>query len=88
MNDLSFQIPTNRLNARGLIRHPIRQYAWFVDDIDAAKEWYTSLLGFGPYFDEPFYVGFSVGGFELGSQLHEQMACFGGGSRRQRVTWP
>ena len=24
------------------------------------------LLGVAPYFDEPFYVGFSVGGFELG----------------------
>ncbi len=24
------------------------------------------VLGHGPYFDEPFYVGFSVGGFELG----------------------
>jgi predicted enzyme related to lactoylglutathione lyase len=24
------------------------------------------VLGFKPYFDEPFYVGFSVGGFELG----------------------
>ena len=25
-----------------------------------------SLLGVEPYFDEPFYVGFDVGGFELG----------------------
>jgi predicted enzyme related to lactoylglutathione lyase len=24
------------------------------------------VLGQDPYFDEPFYVGFSVGGFELG----------------------
>jgi len=24
------------------------------------------FLGFGPYFDEPFYVGFNVGGYELG----------------------
>jgi predicted enzyme related to lactoylglutathione lyase len=24
------------------------------------------VLGLAPYFDEPFYVGFSVGGFELG----------------------
>ncbi len=23
-------------------------------------------LGFGPYFDQPFYVGFNVGGYELG----------------------
>ena len=31
-----------------------------------AKKWYTSVLGQEPYFDEPFYVGFAVGGFELG----------------------
>lgn len=32
----------------------------------AAKLWYTKVLGFAPYFDQPFYVGFNVGGFELG----------------------
>ncbi|HLM16389.1 MAG TPA: VOC family protein [Acidimicrobiia bacterium] len=37
-----------------------------VDDLEAAKQWWTDLLGFGPYFDEPFYVGFDVGGYELG----------------------
>jgi predicted enzyme related to lactoylglutathione lyase len=35
-------------------------------DLDAAKAWFTELLGKGPYFDEPFYVGFEVGGYELG----------------------
>ena len=35
-------------------------------DLDAAKRWYSEVLGQVPYFDEPFYVGFSVGGFELG----------------------
>jgi catechol 2,3-dioxygenase-like lactoylglutathione lyase family enzyme len=35
-------------------------------DLAAAKEWYAKVLGAPPYFDEPFYVGFSVGGFELG----------------------
>ncbi|GAA4352937.1 VOC family protein [Hymenobacter saemangeumensis] len=30
------------------------------------KAWYTQVLGQPPYFDEPYYVGFSVGGFELG----------------------
>jgi predicted enzyme related to lactoylglutathione lyase len=35
-------------------------------DLDAAKRWYSEVLGQAPYFDEPFYVGFSVGGFELG----------------------
>jgi catechol 2,3-dioxygenase-like lactoylglutathione lyase family enzyme len=35
-------------------------------DLQSAKQWFTTLLGFEPYFDEPFYVGFSVGGYELG----------------------
>ena len=44
----------------------LRTVIYYVDDIDKAKEWYTAILGFGPYFDEPFYVGFNVGGYELG----------------------
>jgi predicted enzyme related to lactoylglutathione lyase len=35
-------------------------------DLQQAKKWYSELLGQSPYFDQPFYVGFSVGGFELG----------------------
>jgi len=37
-----------------------------VSDLDQAKAWYTSAFGQAPYFDEPFYVGFSIGGYELG----------------------
>ena len=35
-------------------------------DMEAAKKWYSEVLGKEPYFDEPFYVGFDVEGFELG----------------------
>jgi predicted enzyme related to lactoylglutathione lyase len=35
-------------------------------DLPRAKAWYSQVLGQAPYFDEPFYVGFAVGGFELG----------------------
>ena len=34
-------------------------------DLKRAKEWYTEALGIAPYFDEDFYVGFNVGGYEL-----------------------
>lgn len=44
----------------------LRTVIYKVDDIQVAKDWYTKILGFGPYFDEVFYVGYSVGGFELG----------------------
>jgi predicted enzyme related to lactoylglutathione lyase len=35
-------------------------------DLAKAKPWYESVFQRKPYFDEPFYVGFEVGGFELG----------------------
>lgn len=35
-------------------------------DLDAAKAFYTEVLGVAPYYDQPYYVGFEVGGFELG----------------------
>jgi len=46
--------------------HGLRTAVYFVDDLEKAKAWYSDVLGFKPYFDSPFYVGFSVGGFELG----------------------
>lgn len=37
-----------------------------VPDLARAKEWYSETIDLEPYFDAPFYVGFDVGGFELG----------------------
>ncbi len=44
----------------------LRTCIYYVSDIQKAKEWYGNVLGFAPYFDEPFYVGFNVAGYELG----------------------
>jgi catechol 2,3-dioxygenase-like lactoylglutathione lyase family enzyme len=44
----------------------LRTVIYPAPDLAAAKAWYAKVLGAAPYFDEPFYVGFSVGGFELG----------------------
>ena len=44
----------------------LRTAIYHVADLDAAKAWYARLLSAQPYFDQPFYVGFNVGGFELG----------------------
>lgn len=46
----------------------LRTATYHVDDIEKGKAWYTEVLGVKPYFDEPFYVGFNVGGYELGLQ--------------------
>jgi len=43
----------------------LRTIIYPVNDLTRAKEWYSTLLGQQPYFDQPFYVGFEVGGFEL-----------------------
>ena len=44
----------------------LRTVIYPAPDLQRAKRWYSELLGQSPYFDQPFYVGFSVGGFELG----------------------
>lgn len=44
----------------------LRTAAYSARDLAAARAWYVTVLGLEPYFDEPFYVGFNVGGFELG----------------------
>jgi predicted enzyme related to lactoylglutathione lyase len=44
----------------------LRTTIYHTADLAAAKAWYTELAGHAPYFDEPFYVGFNVGGYELG----------------------
>lgn len=44
----------------------LRTVVYHVNDLAKAKAWYQEVLGVAPYFDQPFYVGFNVGGFELG----------------------
>jgi len=50
-----------------------------VPDLAAAKAWYARALGLEPYFAEPYYVGFQVGGFELGLDPDMSGAQPGGG---------
>ena len=50
----------------------LRTAIYKVADIQKAKTWYSNILGIQPYFDEPFYVGFNVGGYELGLQPEEE----------------
>jgi catechol 2,3-dioxygenase-like lactoylglutathione lyase family enzyme len=44
----------------------LRTVIYPAPDLEASKAWWTEFLGFGPYFDQPFYVGYDVGGYELG----------------------
>jgi predicted enzyme related to lactoylglutathione lyase len=44
----------------------LRTVIYHAPDLTKAKAWYTAAFGVSPYFDEVFYVGFQIGGFELG----------------------
>lgn len=44
----------------------LRTVIYMVPDMAEAKQWYTKAFGKAPYFDEPFYIGFEIGGYELG----------------------
>ena len=44
----------------------LRTCCYSVDDLEMAKKWYTQAFQTEPYFDEPFYVGFNIAGYELG----------------------
>ena len=57
----------------------LRTVVYAVPDLDRAKRWYTEAVGKPPYFDQPFYVGFQVGGFELGLHPEEAGARAGAG---------
>lgn len=44
----------------------LRTVVYHVKELETAKDWYIKVLQLQPYFDTPHYVGFNVGGFELG----------------------
>jgi len=52
---------------------------YHVPDLDRAKAWYSSAFQLQPYFDEPFYVGFNIAGYELGLNPHHTTARPGPG---------
>jgi predicted enzyme related to lactoylglutathione lyase len=39
---------------------------YHVRELDRAKAFYAAAFQQAPYFDQPFYVGFNIGGYELG----------------------
>jgi predicted enzyme related to lactoylglutathione lyase len=44
----------------------LRTIKYPVADLARAKAWFSEAFECAPYFDQPFYVGFAIGGFELG----------------------
>ena len=52
----------------------LRTVIYPAPNLDQAKKWFASAVGVEPYFDQPFYVGFEIGGFELGLDPAADMA--------------
>jgi predicted enzyme related to lactoylglutathione lyase len=50
----------------------LRTTIYKVDDLQKAKAWYAKVFEVEPYFDEPFYVGFNIAGYELGLMPEEK----------------
>ena len=44
----------------------LRTVIYTVKDIRQATDWYSKVFETIPYFNEPYYVGFNIAGYELG----------------------
>jgi predicted enzyme related to lactoylglutathione lyase len=56
-----------------------------VNDLARAKTWYAKVFEQQPYFDQPFYVGFNIAGYELGLVPDEGRPGADGGVAYWRV---
>lgn len=63
----------------------LRTVIYHAPDLAKAKAWYSKVLGIEPYFDQPFYVGFNIGGYELG--LDPDAASTPGGKGGSVAYW-
>jgi predicted enzyme related to lactoylglutathione lyase len=63
----------------------LRTVIYHAPDLEKAKAWYAKALGIEPYFDQPFYVGFNVAGYELG--LDPDAASTPGGNSGEVAYW-
>ena len=50
----------------------LRTTIYMVSNIIEATARYSKAFNTKPYFNEPFYVGFNIGGYELGLQPEEK----------------
>ena len=48
-------------------------------DLSRAKAWYSTAFQQQPYFDQPFYVGFNIAGYELGLDPNQSTGQAGPG---------
>jgi predicted enzyme related to lactoylglutathione lyase len=63
---ISFALRAKQINMSEHSFLGLRTVTYKVPDLELAKIWYNKAFGTEPYFDEPFYVGYNIAGFELG----------------------
>jgi len=49
----------------------LRTTVYIVPNMEEAKAWYTKAFQTDPYFDELYYIGYNIGGYELAIQPGE-----------------
>lgn len=52
---------------------------YHVPDLSRATAWYAAAFETQPYFDQRFYVGFNIGGYELGLDPDVESGAAGAG---------
>ena len=50
----------------------LRTTVYKVSNLSEAKQWYSKAFQTEPYFDEPYYAGFNIKGYELGLLLVDE----------------
>ena len=55
----------------------LRTVIYPAPDLPAARRWYAEVFRQDSYFDQPFYVGFNVSGYELGLMPDAPQAAAG-----------
>ena len=51
------------MNSKQILRG-LTTVSFYAENIDAAKKWYTEMLGINPYFERPGYVEFRIGDYQ------------------------
>lgn len=52
----------------------LRTCIYKVSDLNEAKKWYSRAFETEPYFEESFYIGYNIGGYELGLLPEDPLA--------------
>lgn len=67
----NFTLAQNKTDHKKSTMLGLRTTIYKVGDIEKAIDWYTKVFQTAPYFNESYYVGFNIAGYELGLMPEE-----------------